>query len=208
MKRAAVITTILLGIIFLVIILSLSSNKPSQHLPFFTQPTPTPILPPAVEFRAINYHEIFKDNSTATQMADKYQNPLSTESQGGYTVGHFASDSATLSTDVYQQNGVAKMVVQTFATDNNYYGDFQVSHTNSEQETLYDPIFSHGSGFSWKIFPSEGVAFLTSPDVGFSGRVLYFQPTTYSNFLKTEAQTLGLTKSDLTEQGGGLEQGQ
>lgn len=208
MKRAIVIATILLGIIFLVIIVSLFSNKTPTQLPFFAQATPTPILPPAVAFHAINYHEIFKDDSTATQMADKYQNPLSTENQGGYTVGHFASDSATFTTDVYQQAGVAKMVVQTFSDNNNYYGDFQVSHSASEQETLFDPIFSGGSGFVWKVFPSEGVAFLTSPDVGFSGKVLYFQPTTYSNFLKTEAQTLGLTKSDPAEQGGGLEQGQ
>lgn len=190
MKKTFYILLVLLGISFFsVIILSLSKKSAHLAIPLLQSPTPTPVTPPSVLLQAINYQEVFADKSVAKQMGEKFSKPLTTETQDEYIVGHFASDAATLATDVYLQKGVAKFVVQTMSTENKYFGDFSALHSGIQQETFYDPLFS-GSGFVWKVYPTEGVAFFTNPDDGFAGKVLYFAPTTSQSFLDTTAKTL------------------
>lgn len=194
MKR---ILFIALAGLFVLLFVVASITKKGPSLPGIS-PTPTPVVPPAVQFQSINYHEVFHDPALEKTIGEKLQTPVSTATIGDYLVGYFASDSATFSTEVYQQNQVAKFVVQTMATDNHYYSSYLLTHNATAAKTLYDPT-QEGSGFVWKVFPEEGIAFFTNEQSGFSGKIVYFAPTTYQSFLTTAGKTLGIADTPPNE---------
>ena len=197
MKKIVVVTIISLSIVVLVLFVLAFSKKTPSFIPFMQSPTPTPVLPPGRGFQVVNYHDIFKDDTIAQQMEAKLQRPVSTEIMGDYVIGHFGPDTATFATDVYQKNQKPEFILETLNgdTNNSYYSDFALQHQTSEEKVLYDPTQS-SSGFEWRIFPNDGVAFLANPDVGFTGKIIYFAPTSYDNFLQSEGKVLNLSPKD------------
>lgn len=192
-KLVLVLVGVLIVVMIGVIILSLMQAPLRQ--PPAVVPTPTPVANPSAQFNTIDYSKIFRDPSIEKQVRDVLQNPTGSEEQGGYTLVSFPTDVSGRPNIVYEKNNTASYITQEITIDNNLLAMFVASHPNSQSVELFDSG-SGGVGFTWSVFPEDGVAYLANKDSGnYTIRVLYFPPTTKGNFISNVAPTFQMSQT-------------
>ena|SRR5579883_1631954 len=195
MKKAVFLFAglIIIGAIFLLIF---SAGKKSPQTLFFGGPTPTPVVP--VLTRSIDYSGIFSDKKTQDQITGSLASPSSETTQGKYSVLTFSQpDSNTV---LYTQGQKAAYVEKSQSAENTTYTDFKNAHPGVSEYTLYDPKGLSQAGFEWRVFPDQGIAYLTNVQSGFVMTTLYFVPTSYESFLSTAGKDFSLQKTDPASQ--------
>lgn len=192
MRKIIIITIFVLSL--LVIFLSLFFRPANPPLPTGS-PTPTPVGNPAAQFNAIDYSKIFTDSSIEQQVKNVLKNPVGSEVQDNTIIVSFPTDIATRPNLVYEKSGVAMYIVQEITGDNTYLTDFQKTHASSKSFTLFDAS-SSSAGFSWIVYPQDGVAYLANSDSGYAIRVLYFSPTTKGDFIRADASFFQMSPTD------------
>lgn len=192
MKKVFIIFAVVI-IIGAFILLLVSAGKKSPQALFFGGPTPTPVVPSYS--RNIDFSGIFSDAKTQEQITSSLASPSSQATQGNYTVTTFAQpdDSKTV---LYTKGQKATYVEKSQSTDNTTYTEFKNAHPGVSEYTLYDPKGLSQAGFEWRVFPDEGVAYLTNVQSGFVMTTLYFVPTSYQSFLSTAGKDFSLQKTD------------
>jgi len=193
MKKALLFTLIFLVVLTITANVIFRGKQPSS-LPSFA-PTPTPVGPPHVDFGKINYSKVFPDQLSAQEVLDTLRVASESSHIGDYTVVPFQTDVDQRQSLVYEKNNTAQYVVQEKTSDNTDLTVFLASHPGSQNFQMFDSVHA-GSGFSWYIFPQDGVAFLANKDFGYAIKILYFPKTSKENFIKTAAKTFGLLETD------------
>ncbi|HYK08408.1 MAG TPA: hypothetical protein VEW42_02830 [Candidatus Eisenbacteria bacterium] len=193
MKKVFVLTLIFLVILTITMSVVFRGNQPVS-LPN-ALPTPTPVGPPHVDFSKINYSKVFPDQQAAQEVLSTLQVASESSQIDDYTVVPFQTDIDQRQNLVYEKNNTAQYVVQEKTSDNTDLMVFLASHPGSQSFQMFDSIHA-GSGFSWYIFPQDGVGFLANKDFGYALKVLYFPKTTKENFIQTAAKTFQLLQDD------------
>lgn len=184
---------VLIGLTFILGLLTRNQQSPLQQV---FGPTPTPVRAPAVHFGSINYGKIFHDPQAAQAILDTLQTASGSSQKDDYTVVSFTTDADQRQNQVYEKDNAAQYIVQERTVDNSDLQAFLNTHPNAQGFQMFETE-SAGSGFSWYIYPLEGVAFLANKDSGgYAIRVLYFPKTTKETFLKTAAKTFDLLTTD------------
>lgn len=169
-----------------------SSSFPS--LPGFIA-TPTPVKTPPLDVRKLNYDKVFSDQTLAGQIAKDVQNPTDFKKQGDLLVISYPSSVDQRTNAIYEKDNTVQYVALEVTTDNTSLNDYRSTHPTSQSFQLYDPVTA-SAGFSWYIFPRDGIAFLANGDYGYAIRTLYFQSTTKEDFLNTTAKIFNMVSTD------------
>lgn len=192
--------TLIISIFFLLLAVALGSLffNSAQNNQLFPEaaPTPTPILSVPIDATNINYAHVFPNENTAKQITSTLQGPTDFKKQGDLTAITFPTGVKDRNNVVYEKNGIAQYVVQEITTDNTDLTDFKNLFPDSESFHMYD-VNTAGVGFSWFIFPTEGVAFLANENYGgYVIRTIYFAKTTKDNFMQNAAKIFNMLSSD------------
>ena len=175
-----------------VVVLNFFFRKPApKQFPPGAVATPTPVAVGPIDLKKMDYSTVFPDPATAQKVSSSLQNPIDYQKQGGLTVISFPSDVKDRNNKLYEENNTAVYVSQEVTTDNTALNDFTSSHPNSQSFQLYDAN-STGAGFTWHIFPNDGVAFLANGAYGYAIQVIYFPKTTQTQFTQTTAKVFNM----------------
>lgn len=158
-------------------------------------PTPTPVAAPFVQFNKIDYSQVFQDLTIAKGIAQTLQNPIASTQEAGLTVVSFPTDVDKRVNKVYTDGVTAKYVFQEITTDNTDYTTFLTTRPTSSGFEMFDTIHA-GSGFTWQVFPQDGIAFLTNKSSGYAINILYFPPTSKETFLQEISGKFQLLQTD------------
>ena len=193
-KWIVIIFLILFGTIILGASLLLNREGTNITLPGALA-TPTPVENAPINIKDINYENVFPDPTMQKQITSSFQSPIDFKKQNNLTVISFPTSIDGRNNNVYEENNIAKYVSQEIIDDNTSLNDFIALHPNSQKFTLYDANTA-SAGFTWTVFPEEGIAFLANTNYGYAIRVIYFSKTTKGDFLQTEAKTFNMLEQN------------
>jgi len=115
-------------------------------------------------------------------MSDKLNSPIVASKEGGLMALSYSTDIKDRNNVVLEKDNKAQFLTEQVTQNNTLLSSYISSHPSSSSFELFDFVTS-GSGFSWTIFPEDGIAFLANKDFGYAIKILYFPSTTKEHFI-------------------------